>query len=141
MTFKWVSFDKIFAFSFDFWRFASSFFSLCVIDVFSTKDYICCVNESDFCRINNTVRNFTNKTMNVDLLLETFFILSLNAKSLLFATFSNWSYLEIFSIFRNDELKDFFRFKILLTIVTIFILFWEIFAIEFNARIELWFLF
>jgi hypothetical protein len=87
------------------------------------------------------MRNFKNETMNVDFLLETFFIQFLNARSSLSATFLSWSCFDVSSITRDDDLKDFFRFKILFTIVTIFIFFWEIFAIKFNARVELWFLF
>jgi hypothetical protein len=139
--FRRISFDKIFAFTSNFWRFASSFLLSCVIDTFSTRDHTRCVNESDLCRISNMMRNFKNETMNVDFLLETFFIQSLNARSSLFAMFSNWSYFDVSSITRNDDLKDFFFFKFFFTIATIFIFFWMIFAIEFNARAEFWFSF
>jgi hypothetical protein len=139
--FKRISFDKIFAFTFDFWRFASLFFSSCVIDIFSTRNRTRYVNESDLCKINNTMRNFRNETMNVDFLLETFFIQFLNVRSSLFATFLSRNCLDVSSITRDDDLKNFFLFKVLFTIVTIFIFFWKIFAIEFNLWVEFLFSF
>jgi uncharacterized integral membrane protein len=43
--------------------------------------------------------------------------------------------------FETMTWKIFFFSKFFFTIVTIFIIFWEIFAIEFSAQVELWFLF
>jgi hypothetical protein len=103
-------------------RFAFSFSLSCFIDVFSTKNRTRCANESDCCRINNTMRSFKNKASNVVFLLETFFIQSFEAKSSLFATFSIRNSLEIFSISRDDDLKIFF-FKAFFTIATIFFFF------------------
>jgi hypothetical protein len=102
------------------WRFAFSFSLSCFIDAFSTKDYTRCVNESDCCRINNTMRSFKNEALNVVFLLETFFIHFRNAKSSLFATFSKRSFFELLLISRDNDLKNFFFFKILFTIATIF---------------------
>ncbi len=101
-------------------RFVFSFFLSCFIDAFSTKDFIRCVNESDCCRINNTMWSFKNEALNVDFLFETIFIQSFEAKFSLFATFSSRSVLEICSISRNDDLKKKFLFKVLFTIATIF---------------------
>ncbi len=120
---KRISFDKIFAFIFDFWRFTSSFFLLYIIDAFSIRNRTRYVNKSDFCKINNTMWNFKHETMNVNFLFKTFFIQFLNTRFSLFATFSNWNCFEIFLIYRNNDLKNFFRFKIFFTIVTIFIFF------------------
>ncbi len=104
-------------------RFAFSFFLSCFIDVFSTKNRTRCVSESDCCRINNTMRSYKNEALNIAFLLETFFIQSFEAKFSLFATFSSRSFLDVFSISRNDDLKNFFFFKILFTIATIFFFF------------------
>jgi hypothetical protein len=90
---------------------------------FFDKNRIRCANESDCCRINNTMRNFKNETLNVVFLLKTFFIQSFEAKSSLFATFSSRSDFEIFSMSRDDDLKNFFFFKIFFTIATIFFFF------------------
>jgi hypothetical protein len=102
------------------WRSTFSFFLSCFIDAFSTKNRIRCVSESDCCRINNTMRSFKNEALNVAFLLETFFIHFRHARSSLSATFSRRSILEIISISRDNDLKDFFFFKILSTVVTIF---------------------
>jgi hypothetical protein len=105
------------------WCLMFSFFLSCFIDVFSTKNRIRCANESDYCRINNTMRSFKNEALNVAFLLETFFIHSRNAKSSLFATFSRRSLFEILSISRDNDLKNFFIFKTFSTIATIFFFF------------------
>jgi hypothetical protein len=120
-------------------RFALSFFLSWFIDAFSTKDRIRCANESNCCRINNTMRNFKNEALNVVFLLETFFIQFLEARSSLFATFSSRSFFEIFSMSRNNDLKNFFLFKILFTIATIFFFFKKFCAfltIEISALIS-----
>ncbi len=121
--------------------FLAFIFSLCVIDAFSTRNHTRCVSESNFCKIINTMWSFRDETMKIDCLFETFFIQSLNARSSLFATFSSRNCLEIRSMSRDDDLNDFFRFKVLLTIAMIFTFFWKIFAVEFNARVEFCFLF
>jgi hypothetical protein len=110
-TFSRLLFDTTSSFFFESRRFAFSFFLSCFIDAFSTKNRTRCANESNCCRINNTMRSFKNKTLNVVFLLETFFIQFLEAKSSLFATFSSRNFFEIFSISRNDDLKDFFFFQ------------------------------
>jgi hypothetical protein len=69
------------------------------------------------------MRSFKNETLNVVFLLKTFFIHSRNARSSLFATFSRRNLLEILSISRDNDLKDFFLFKALSTVATIFSLF------------------
>jgi hypothetical protein len=102
------------------WRSTLSFSLSCFIDAFSTKNRIRCANESDCCKINNTMRNFKNEALNVVFLLETFFIYFRDARSSLSATFSRRSVFEILSISRDNDLKDFFLFKILSTIATIF---------------------
>jgi hypothetical protein len=66
------------------------------------------------------MRNFKNEALNVVFLLETIFIQFLEARFSLFATFSSRSFSEIFSMFRNDDLKNFFFLKILFIIATIF---------------------
>ncbi len=104
-------------------RFALSLSLSCFIDAFSTKDRTRCASESDCCRISNTMRSFKNEALNVVFLLETFFIQFLEARFSSFATFSSRSFLEIFSMSRDDDLKDFFLFKVLFTIATIFFLF------------------
>jgi hypothetical protein len=73
-TFLRLLFDTTFSFFFESKRFALSFFLSCFIDAFSTKHRTRCANESDCCRINNTMRCFKNKALNVAFLLETFFI-------------------------------------------------------------------
>jgi hypothetical protein len=113
-------FDTTSSFFFESRRFAFSFFLSCFIDAFSTKNRTRCANESDCCRINNTMRSFKNKTLNVVFLLETFFIQFFETRSSLFATFSSRSFFEIFSMSRDDDLKKKFLFKILFTIATIF---------------------
>jgi hypothetical protein len=122
-TFLRLLFDMTLSFFFEFKRFAFSFFLSCFINVFSTKNRIHCANKSNCCKINNTMRNFKNKALNVVFLLETFFIQFFEAKSSLFATFSNRNFLEYFSISRDDDLKNFFFFKIFFTIATIFFFF------------------
>jgi hypothetical protein len=103
-------------------RFVFSFSLSYFIDVFSTKNRIRCANELNCCRMNNTMRSFKNKALNVVFLLKTFFIQFFEARSSLFATFSNRNVLEIFSISRNDDLKK-KNFKILFTIAMIFFFF------------------
>jgi hypothetical protein len=66
------------------------------------------------------MRNFKNEALNVVFLLETFFIHFRDARSSLFATFSRQSIFEILSISRDNNLKNFFFFKVLSTIATIF---------------------
>jgi hypothetical protein len=122
-TFLRLLFDTTSSSFFESRRFAFSFSLLCFIDVFSTKNRTRCANESNCCRINNTMRNFKNEALNVVFLLETFFIQFFEARFSLFATFSSRSDFEFFSMFRNDDLKNFFFFKILFTIATIFFLF------------------
>jgi hypothetical protein len=122
-TFSRFLFDTTSSSFFESRRFAFLFSLSCFIDAFSTKNRTRCANESDCCRINNTMRNFKNEALNVIFLLETFFIQFLKARSSLFATFSSRSFFEIFSMSRNDDLKDFFLFKILFTIATIFFFF------------------
>ncbi len=120
-------------------RFALSLSLSCFIDIFSTKDRIRCASESDCCRISNTMRSFKNEALNVVFLLETFFIQFFEARSSLFATFSSRSFLEIFSMSRDDDLKDFFFFKTLFTIATIFFFFKKFcafLAIEVSALIS-----
>jgi hypothetical protein len=90
------------------WRSTFLFSLSCFIDAFSTKNRIRCANESDCCKINNTMRSFKNEALNVVFLLETFFIHSRNAKSSLTATFSKRSVFEILLISRDNDLKDFF---------------------------------
>jgi hypothetical protein len=92
-------------------------------DVFSTRNHTRCVNELDFCRIFSTMQSFKNEIMNVDFLFKTFFIQFLNAGSSLFATFLSRNWLDIFSISRDDDLKDFFCCKAFFTIATMFISF------------------
>jgi hypothetical protein len=118
--FLWLLFDITSSSLSKSWRFAFSFFSSCFIEAFSTKNRTDCVSESDCYRINNTMRSFKNKALNVAFLLETFFIQSFEVRSSLFATFSSRSFFEIFSIFRNNDLKNFFLFKVFFTIATIF---------------------
>jgi hypothetical protein len=120
LTFLRLLFDITLSFLSKLIRFVFWFFLSCFIDVFSTKNRIRCANESDCCRINNTMRSFKNKALNIVFLLETFFIQFLEARSSLFAIFSNWNVLEIFSISWNNDLKNFFFFKVLFTIATIF---------------------
>jgi hypothetical protein len=100
-----------------------SFSLSCFIDAFSTKNRIRCANESNCCRINSTMRSFKNEALNVVFLFKTLFIHFRNAKSSLFATFSRRSVFEILSIFRDNDLKDFFFFKVLSIIATIFFFF------------------
>ncbi len=119
-TFLRLLFDTTSSFFVELRRFAFSFFLSCFIDGFSTKNRIRCANELNYCKINNTMRNFKNETLNVVFLFKTFFIQSFEARFSLFATFSNRSDFEIFSMFRNDDLKKNFLFKILFTIATIF---------------------
>ncbi len=69
------------------------------------------------------MRSFKNEALNVAFLLETFFIHFRDARSSLSATFSRRSIFEILSIFRDNDLKDFFLFKALSTIATIFFFF------------------
>jgi hypothetical protein len=69
------------------------------------------------------MRSFKNEALNVAFLLETFFIHSRDARSSLSATFSRRSVLEILSISRDNDLKNFFLFKALFTVATIFSLF------------------
>ncbi len=109
-------------------RFAFSFFLSCFIDALSTKNRIRCVNESNYCKINNTMRNFKNETLNVAFLFETIFIQFFEARFSLFATCSSRNVLEIFSMSRDDDLKAFFFFKILFTIATIFFFFKKFYA-------------
>jgi hypothetical protein len=71
----------------------------------------------------STMRSFKNEALNVAFLLETFFIQSFEARSSLFATFSSRSFLEIFSLSRDDDLKNFFFFKAFFTVATIFFFF------------------
>jgi hypothetical protein len=97
-----------------------SFSLSCFIDVFSTKNRTRCANESNCCKIDNTMRSFKNKALNVVFLLKTFFIQFLEARSSLFAMFSSRSFFEIFSMSRDDDLKNFFFFKTFFTIATIF---------------------
>ncbi len=123
------------------WRSTFSFSLSCFIDTFSTKDRTRCANESNCCRINNTIRNFKNETLNVAFLLETFFIHFRNARSSLSATFSRRSIFEILSISRDNDLKNFFFFKVLSTIVTIFFFFKKFYAfltIENSAQFAEW---
>jgi hypothetical protein len=101
-------------------RFVFSLFLSCFIDAFSTKNRICCANESNYCRINNMMRSFKNEMLNVVFLLETFFIQFFETRFSLFTTFANRSIFEISSIFRNDDLKDFFLFKVLFIIAIMF---------------------
>jgi hypothetical protein len=119
-TFLRLMFDTTSSSFFELRRFALSFSLSCFIDAFSTKDRTRCASESDCCKINNTMRSFKNETLNVVFLLETFFIQSFEARSSSFATFSSRSFLEVFSMSRDDDLKDFFLFKILFTVATIF---------------------
>jgi hypothetical protein len=88
--------------------FTFSFFLSYFIDAFSTKNRTRYVNKLNCCRINNTMRSFNNKTLNVVVLLETLFIQFLEAKSSLSATFSSRNVLENFSISRDNDLKNFF---------------------------------
>jgi hypothetical protein len=122
-TFSRLLFDTTSSSFFELRRFAFSFSLSCFIDAFSTKNRTRCANESDCCRINNMMRNFKNETLNVAFLLETFFIQFFEIRSSLFATFSNRNFFEIFSMSRNDDLKNFFFFKNFFTIATIFFLF------------------
>jgi hypothetical protein len=122
-TFLRLLFDTTSSFFFDSKRFAFSFSLSCFINAFSTKNRIRCTNESDCCKINNTMRSFKNEALNVVFLLETFFIQFFEARSSLFATFSSRNLFEIFSISRNDDLKKKFLFKVFFTIATIFFLF------------------
>jgi hypothetical protein len=69
------------------------------------------------------MKSFKNEALNVVFLLETFFIHSRDAKSSLSATFSRRSLFEILSISRDNDLKDFFFFKALSTVATIFFFF------------------
>jgi hypothetical protein len=101
-------------------RFAFSFSFSCFIDAFSTKNRTRCANESNCCRINNTMRSFKYEALDVVFLFKTFFIQSFEARFSLYATFLSRSVLDIFSISRDNDLKDFFLFKILFTIATIF---------------------
>jgi hypothetical protein len=119
-TFLRLLFDTKSSFFFESKRFAFSLSLSCFIDVFSTKNRTRCANESDCYKINNTMRSFKNETLNVVFLFKTFFIQSFEARSSLFATFSSRSLYEIFSMFRNNDLKDFFLFKIFFTIAMIF---------------------
>jgi hypothetical protein len=119
-TFLRLLFDTTSSSFFESRRFALSLSLSCFIDAFSTKDRTRCASESDCCRISNTMRSFKNETLNVAFLLKTFFIQSFEAKSSSFATFSSRSFLEIFSMSRDDDLKNFFFFKTLFTIATIF---------------------
>jgi hypothetical protein len=116
-------FDTTSSFLFESKRFAFSLSLSCFIDAFSTKNRTRCANELNCCRINNTMRSFKNEALNVVFLFKTFFIQFLEARSSLFATFSSRSDLEIFSMSRNDDLKDYFLFKALFTIATIFFFF------------------
>jgi hypothetical protein len=79
------------------------------------------------------MRNFKNEALNIAFLLETFFIHSRDARFSLFATFSRRNIFEILSISRDNDLKDFFFFKILSTVATIFFFFkkfWAFLTIE-----------
>jgi hypothetical protein len=69
------------------------------------------------------MRSFKNKALNVAFLLETFFIYFRDARSSQSATFSRRSIFEILSISRDNDLKDFFLFKILSTVASIFFFF------------------
>jgi hypothetical protein len=115
-----IMFDSTSSCLIESWRSTFLFFLSCFIDAFSTKNRTRCANESDCCKINNTMRSFKNEALNVAFLLETFFIHSRNARFSLFATFSRRSVFEILSISRDNDLKDFFLFKILSTVATIF---------------------
>jgi hypothetical protein len=117
-----IMFDSMSSHLIESWCSTLSFSLSCFIDVFSTKNRIRCANESNCCRINNTMRNFKNKSLNVVFLFETFFIHFRDARFLLSATFSRRSVLEILSISRDNDLKNFFLFKVLSTIATIFFL-------------------
>ncbi len=122
-TFLWLLFDTTSSFLSKLKRFAFSFSLSCFIDAFSTKNRTRCANESNCCRINNTMRSFKYEALNVVFLFKTFFIQSFETRFSLFATFSSRNLFEIFSISRNDDLKNFFFFKVLFTIATIFFLF------------------
>ncbi len=115
-----IMFDSTSSHLIESWRSTFLFFLSCFIDVFSTKNHTRYVNKSNCCRINNTMRSFKNETLNVVFLFKTFFIHFRDARSSLFATFSRRSVFEILSISRNNDLKNFFFFKILSTIATIF---------------------
>jgi hypothetical protein len=115
-----IMFDSTSSHLIESWRSTFSFSLSCFIDAFSTKNRTRCANESNYCKINNTMRSFKNEALNVAFLLETFFIHFRDARSSLFATFSKRSVFEILSTFRDNDLKNFFLFKILSTIVTIF---------------------
>jgi hypothetical protein len=119
-TFLRLLFDTTFSFSLKLKRFTCSFFLSCFIKVFSTKNRTRCANKLNCCRINHMMRNFKNETLNVVFLFETFFIRFFEARSLFSTTFSSRNFLEIFSIFRNDDLKIFFLFKIFFTITIFF---------------------
>jgi hypothetical protein len=127
-TFLRIMFDSTSSRLIESWRSTFSFFLSCFIDAFSTKDRIRCANESNCWRINNTMRNFKNEALNVAFLLETFFIHFRDARFSLSATFSKRSIFEILSISRDNDLKDFFFFKILSTIATIFSFFKKFYA-------------
>jgi hypothetical protein len=118
-----IMFDSMSSRLIESWRSTFSFFLSCFIDAFSTKNRTRCANESNYCRINNTMRNFKNETLNVVFLFETFFIHFRNAKSSLSATFSRRSIFVILSISRDNDLKNFFLFKAFSTIATIFFFF------------------
>jgi hypothetical protein len=122
-TFSRLLFDTTSSSFFESRRFALSFSLSCFIDAFFTKNRIRCVRRSDCCKINNTMRSFKNEALNVVFLFETFFIQFLEARSSLFATFSSRNFLEIFSMSRDDDLKNFFLFKILFTVAMIFFFF------------------
>jgi hypothetical protein len=122
-TFLRIMFDSMSSRLIELWRSTFSFFLSCFIDAFSTKNRIRCANESDCCKMNNTMRNFKNEALNVVFLLETFFIHFRNARFSLSATFSRRSVLKILSISQDNDLKNFFLFKILSTIAIIFFFF------------------
>jgi hypothetical protein len=119
-TFLRLLFDITSSFLLKSRRFAFSFFLSCFIDVFSTKNRIRCVNESDYCKINNTMQSFKNETLNVAFLLETFFI-HLSKQDF---RHSRRFWIEAFSrIFRYLEtiIWKIFFFKLFFTIATIFL--------------------
>jgi hypothetical protein len=69
------------------------------------------------------MRSFKNEALIVVFLFKTFFIHFRDAKFSLSATFSRRSIFEILSISQDNDLKNFFLFKVFSTIATIFFLF------------------
>jgi hypothetical protein len=68
-TFLRIMFDSTLSRLIESWRSTFSFSLSCFIDAFSTKNRTRCANESDYCRINNTMRSFKNEALNVVFLL------------------------------------------------------------------------